>query len=658
VWVVNVASLALVTLFLPGFWLDRTLENWWVVALILPIEFALLVTFIRPILVLATLPLNAATLGAPTLFFNGILLYLSSLLNPAFKIGNLLDAFIGLTIVTVINTVVTSWLGIDENYQFFTTILKKVGLRYGPHTDSTQQRGLLILQIDGLSFPTIQRTLRRGRMPALSAMLARGHHKFLDWQSGVPSNTPAVQGGLFYGKRGSIPGYRWYDREKQRIRCSNKPEDLRDAESIVAKGVKPLLEGGSSINSLFSGGASNRLLTLSAVGEDEEKKIGEYTDFSLFWLNPWSYSVAWIITLWEFFAAIVWHLLSRFRRRKRIIKRTFMDAAGRALANAMFREASFFWIEQDMERGMPIIYSNFIGYDEVAHCAGPDSSEAMSTLTSFDRKFQRLRRIMRKPTGMKYDLVLLSDHGQSSSVPLRHAIGETIEELVTRLAGGTVSMQNVIDPRRASVVSLMGELDRQQGRSWLADSSRRTLSRLSRSTHDTTIEQPQPVQLVVCPSGGLAHIYREGSERRLNMDEIRSLYPGLIEGLASCEGIEFVIVLNLDNEPVLIGKNGVRNLVNGEVVGDSDPLAKFSDIELWNSELLKLANCEDSGDLIINGAVGKKGHIVAFEEQIGSHGGLGGSQNEPFIILPKSFGTESSDLRSPEALYRHFIGRK
>ena len=131
-WVVNVASLALVTLFLPGFWLDRTVENWWVVALILPIEFALLVTFIRPILVLATLPLNAATLGAPTLFFNGILLYLSSLLNPAFKIGNLLDAFIGLAIVTVINTVVTGWLGIDENYQFFTTILKKVGLRYGP----------------------------------------------------------------------------------------------------------------------------------------------------------------------------------------------------------------------------------------------------------------------------------------------------------------------------------------------------------------------------------------------------------------------------------------------------------------------------------------------------------------------------------------------
>ncbi|MCP4798773.1 MAG: hypothetical protein GY893_02365, partial [bacterium] len=72
----------------------------------------------------------------------------------------------------------------------------------------------------------------------------------------------------------------------------------------------------------------------------------------------------------------------------------------------------------------------------------------------------------------------------------------------------------------------------------------------------------------------------------------------------------------------------------------------------------KLANCDDSGDLIINGAVGKKGHIVAFEEQIGSHGGLGGSQNEPFIILPNSFGTESSDLRSPEDLYRHFIGRR
>jgi hypothetical protein len=208
------------------------------------------------------------------------------------------------------------------------------------------------------------------------------------------------------------------------------------------------------------------------------------------------------------------------------------------------------------------------------------------------------------------------------------------------------------------VVALLGELDRQQGRSWFADRSRRTLSLFSRSKPDATIEQPKPVQLVVCPSGGLAHIYREGSNRRLNMDEIRSLYPGLIEGLASCEGIEFVIVLNSENEPILIGKNGVRNLVTGEVVGDSDPLAKFSDIELWNSELLKLAKCDDSGDLIINGAVGKKGHIVTFEEQIGSHGGLGGAQNEPFIILPNSFGTVSNDLRSPEDLYRHLIGRK
>src|SRR5262249_10251370 len=37
------------------------------------------------------------------------------------------------------------------------------------------------------------------------------------------------------------------------------------------------------------------------------------------------------------------------------------------------------------------------------------------------------------------------------------------------------------------------------------------------------------------------------------------------------------------------------------------------------------------------------GEVAAFEELVGSHGGLGGTQNRPFILYPKSL--ESGDLK-------------
>ncbi|MBU1676581.1 phage holin family protein, partial [bacterium] len=216
VWAVNAASLALVTLILPGFWFDTALPYWWRAPLLLPVEFALLILTVRPLLVLATLPLNALTQGLPTLFINAGVIQLTAAIEPAFHIEGWWHALFGVAMITVINTSLTSWLGIDEIYPLFQTILRRLGMRYGPRARPGQRRGLLILQIDGLSWRSLMRAVRRGRMPAVSALLALGSHRLYRWQSGIPSNTPAVQGGLFYGTRSGVPGYRWYDRARDR----------------------------------------------------------------------------------------------------------------------------------------------------------------------------------------------------------------------------------------------------------------------------------------------------------------------------------------------------------------------------------------------------------------------------------------------------------
>ncbi|MBK7702835.1 MAG: alkaline phosphatase family protein [bacterium] len=644
---------------MPGIWIDTGVRWWWLTAAMLPVEFGLLLLLLRPLLVLATLPLNVATLGLPTLLFNGFILYLTAATSRVVNIDNLGYAFLGLVVMTTVNGAVIGWLGIDDVYPFFQTILRRVGRRYGPRARPGQVRGLLILQVDGLSWRSCVRALRRGRMPTVAGLRALGTHRLHRWHCGVPSNTPAVQSGLFYGTRARLPGYRWYDRHQRRVLVASRAEDLRAAEAGCAHDAG-LLAGGSCINSLLSGGAAKRLLTLSALREpDDHRRPGERADFSLFWLSPFAYTSAVSSALWDFLTALSWNAQARFHPRKRIVRRSFRQAAMRAVGNAFLREISFFWLAQDVVRGVPVIYSNFVGYDEVAHHAGPDAGEALATLTGFDRKLQKLRRLVRDAAPIDYDVVVLADHGQSPSLPLRAHSGETLEALVARLAGRVRSVLPPRDSEAAYLGALLAEL-RDEGpdrRSWLAFQSRLTLERLRDEESDHEAGAGAESSLIVCVSGGLAHIYREGAQRPLRLAEISSLYPGLVEGLASHAGIGFVLARGDDGEALMIGRDGVRNLDSGELRGESDPLAPYWDEELWTGELSALLSHPHAGDLIVNGALLPDRRVVVFEEQLGSHGGLGGPQTDPFILLPAAWGTAHADLRSPEALYAHLKAR-
>jgi len=662
VWGVNAASLALAAALVPGLWFDTGDPRWWIAAVLLPVWFSLGILLLRPLLVLATLPLNAAALGLPTLLFNGLILYLVADLQPAFHVESLGDAFLGLILFTVINTAVSSRLGIDEVYPFFQTILKRVGTRYGPRPAPGVRRGLIILQVDGLAWRSLVRAVRRGRMPALSAMMGLGTHRLRRWQAGVPSNTPVVQSGLFYGTRGAVPGYRWYDRAEDRVRAASSPSDLRVLESTVADGRTGLLAGGSCINSLLGGGAEKKLLTLSAMkGARVDPAGGERADVNLFWLNPWAYSSAVLSTGWEFLSALVWTVISRFQPRKRVIRRSLRDAAARAVGNAFLRETAFFWLEQDVARGVPVIYSNFVGYDEVAHHAGPDAGEALATLTGFDRKLQRLRRQLQRAP-LDYDLVLLSDHGQSACVPFRVVAGRTLEDLVDELCGRTVPVWRLDDTEAAYVDGLLEELDTDPDQvSWLSRRSYRTLARL-RAAGPRALPPPaaEDDHLIVCVSGGLAHLYQRRAPRPLGLEEVRTLYPGLVEGLVSTPGIAVVAGRDRDGRPLAVGRAGVRHLATGQVVGETDPMAVYGDRHLWSRELARLAALDTAGDLVILADRLSERREVTFEEQVGTHGGVGGPQNEPFLLIPSTWRVYPSDLNGPEAVHtllkRHLEG--
>jgi uncharacterized membrane protein YvlD (DUF360 family) len=659
VWLINVLALLLATSVLPGFRFDTSDPHWWTVALTLPITFAVLLILLRPLLLVLTLPLNTLTLGLPTLLINGVILYVAATLQSGFIIGNFLDALVGLVVLTVISTSVVGWLGIDEAYPFFQSVIYRLGRRYGPRRREGITKGLLILQIDGLSYRSLMRVLERGRMPTLSGLLARASHRLFRWRSGLPSNTPAVQAGLFYGRRADIPGYRWYDRAEGRVRVASNPADIWYLEARAATSGEPLLAEGTCISSFMSGGAAKRLVTVSAQHErGSDRRRGELADFNLFWLSPFAYSKAWLAAFWELGTSFFWGLVNRLRANRPRLRFNPRRLATRAVANALLTETAYFWIKQDLVRGAPIVYSNFVGYDEVAHHSGPLTYEAQVSLSAFDRKVRRLLRLMRHGAPIQYDLVLLSDHGQTPSVPFRHLYGRDLKDLVTELAGEVVSTLESSPLDAMHVSALLEDLRESQAGdlAWSAHRSRRTLERLSGAQRKPGSQAAAAPNVIVCVSGCLAHVYFEGNPRALSLEEIRGAYPGLVEGLATHPGIGFVAAREAEGGGVLIGGDGLRELESGQVRGDRDPLAGYDEADHWAGELSALLAYPSSGDLILNGAMLPDDRVVVFEEQLSSHGGLGGAQTEAFLLAPAAWGTGRRDLESPEALHAHILG--
>jgi hypothetical protein len=68
---------------------------------------------------------------------------------------------------------------------------------------------------------------------------------------------------------------------------------------------------------------------------------------------------------------------------------------------------------------------------------------------------------------------------------------------------------------------------------------------------------------------------------------------------------------------------------------------------------LHLDGFTNVGDLILLGAVDPiSGEVTGFEELVGSHGGLGGWQSEPFLLCPKTLTLTEDPLVGAPALYR------
>jgi putative membrane protein len=103
-WIINAAALLLVAYLYPGV----TVESFFA-AMIAALVLGLVNAFIRPLLVLLTLPVTLLTLGLFLFVINAFLFWFVAEIVQGFKVTGFMAALLGSVLYSLI-TLVTSWL--------------------------------------------------------------------------------------------------------------------------------------------------------------------------------------------------------------------------------------------------------------------------------------------------------------------------------------------------------------------------------------------------------------------------------------------------------------------------------------------------------------------------------------------------------------------
>lgn len=597
------------------------------------LQLAVLVTVVgstlRPLLLGLTVLLGSFGLLIVGMIAQGVILAVAIRISPDVHISGL-SAILGASWLAAIISASVNWL-LDTGSQdaFLAHVLGRVVRvthRLGKADPSVVgQPGLLVVQLDGVGRDLLRQAMVAGAMPTLSRWLRTGTHVGYGWHTGLPATTPAGQAVLLYGDRRTVPAFRWYEKETRRLVVANRQADAAALEQRMSTGRGLLADGGVSVSNLFTGDAPTQILTMSDARLPPRSTRG-VASFA-------TTSVGFVRTVVVFAGQVVAELYQARRQRRRDVQprveRGWLFALLRGVTTALLHDLNVTIVAEQMARGAAVIFVDFVDYDEVAHHAGPSRPEAMRTLDGLDRVLRFFEEVAAE-TNRRYEIVVLSDHGQSQGSPFADQTGITLQQLVDRLTGAPDELGGALDRDPA---------ERWTGANLLLSSTATAralgVRALARRAAEGMATEPPVEAPLVAASGSLAHVYFLELTGRAVREEIEASRPGLIEALAAQPGIGLVLVREREGL-VALGPGGWRDLVRTDRGAGADPLACFG--ERAGHDLLELDARQHCGDLVVLGAYDPEtGELAAFEELVGSHGGLGGDQTAAFVVVPASW---------------------
>ena len=603
---------------------------------------------IRPLILLLVAPLGTPLIFLVGLFANAIVLRLTAgLMAPAFQVDNWWAAFLGSLVFSAINTVLINLMTLNDPDSAYRKLVERLARRSTFFADTAGEgRGLVMLEIDGLSYHHMQKAIQDGWMPHLRAMVQEEGYVLSRVESGVPSQTSACQTGILYGNNHDVPSYYWFDKDLGKRFESSVDAPLINERCATGHG---LARGGSSIGNMIGGDAKKAMLTLSNLraGSPEEKEQ-RARDIYLLMLNPYFFTR----TLVLYFVEILVELWQAARQRIQNVQprmNRLLNAYPlvRGAITVVVRDVSAYIATLDIIRGAPAVYITYAGYDEVAHNSGPWTRDAFGVLRQCDQVIGRLREVIAHKAPRPYELIILSDHGQSTGATFQQRYGHTLDEFIQQhLPQGMRAVRSSGgDDGKPSMVAMAAELENVQEQGVSRNVGRAVAGQTEKllkqgAERSTPVKPAESAAVTLCGCGNLNHVYFDLYPRKVLLGELEAAYPGLVDALVGHDGVGFVVGYGGNGAPVALGRAGVHDLASVQVRGQ-DPLAPYVDAGLRAGQLRRLADFPHSGDLIVMGTLYPDGSVAGFEVYVGSHGGMGGEQTDAFLFHPP-------DLQVPE----------
>ncbi|HSG16765.1 MAG TPA: phage holin family protein [Anaerolineae bacterium] len=661
IWIFSAVGLLIMAWLLNG--LTITPTDAIGTAFIAAAVIGLLNALLWPILSRVLLPFAVFTGGLLFLILNGFIVWLAAQIVPGFEIDSLWTAVWAALGVTAVNVILSTLLTLDDDASYYRNVINK-RIRRSKKVVETDVPGVFFLEIDGLAEPVLEKAMELGYTPTMKRWLEEGSHKLIGWETDLSSQTSASQAGLLHGNNYNIPAFRWYDRQRKKIVASSNPDEVAKIEQDHSDGNGLLVDDGASRGNLLSGDAPNVMNTASTIKDFSRFHTA---DFYAYFADPYNFSRTLLLLFWDI-------ILERYRfwqqRRKDIQPRldkhhrNFKYALVRGGTTVFLRELNIYTLIGDMFAGTPSAYATFVGYDEVAHHSGVETHDAFDALYKIDQQFARLESAAEKAS-RPYHFVILSDHGQSGGATFKQRYGKSLAELVQELTDdyqvggyeenteGVSNLNNVLSDAMQHEDSNTARRAAGAAKRYAAGRERSEIVKAEVLSADEVKGEELP-GIVVMASGNLGLVYGTRLEERATLEEIEVVYPGMLEGLVSHEGIGFAMVHSLEHGPVVIGANGRNYLAEERVEGD-DPLVGFGPRAAQH--LIREDSFPNCPDILVNSFYrADTNEVAAFEELIGCHGGMGGYQTQPFVLYPAELPVADGPLIGAAAVHHLMKG--
>ncbi|MFE6170834.1 phage holin family protein [Streptomyces sp. NPDC056464] len=595
--------------------------------------FGLLSALVWPLLVRLLLLVPALVLGLLVFFLNGSLLIVALRLVPS---GDSEAAPETAVIVAAVMSAVASATGaalaVRDDDAYRRRLYRLADRRRRALPPGPSSPGTVFMQLDGVGHDVLRTAVGKGLMPTVARWLGEGDdirptHRLSPWRTDWSSQTGASQLGILHGSNHDVPAFRWYEKAGHEVMVCNRPTSAAELQrrAIDRTGDGGLLTAdGASRGNLFSGGADEQALVLSIATRRRGRRNRSRAGYFAYFSDPANA----VRTALSFIAEVGREIGQSTRARARKVRprvgRGGLYPLVRAFATVVERDVVVAAVMGDMLAGRTAVYADLVAYDEVAHHSGPGGRDAEKVLERLDRALALIENVA-EHAPRPYRIVVLSDHGQSPGETFRSRYGLGLGDLVRAGCGLPV-------PRKAQRTHSGAE-----ARAAVRAALRRPVEEGSEQ-HRLARRRSEPIVLA---SGNLGLVSFPDVPHRMTREEIDARHPALLTTLANHPGVGFLLVRSEEHGGVVLGAHGAETALD-QLDDKPGPLEAFGPGAA--DAVRRTHSFPNAADIMVNSAYDEAdGEVLAFEEQIGSHGGLGGAQGKPFLLSPLAFSAPAGD---------------